>query len=214
MSVSAVTGVVNIAGLGVVLVLLFRPAGPLGAKLVSWNEQRRDAALLASAWPGLVSEGDRLVSADRPALLVEFLDYECPGCRAQHPRLRSAGMDSLLVIRHFPLPYHPLARAAAKAVICAAAQGRLLRMHNRLLETSQWRADSNWNRERRAAGVADSAAFDNCLSARATDARIARDLAAGQKLGVEGTPTFFVRDRRYAELLSDELLEVLMEDQR
>jgi protein-disulfide isomerase len=40
----------------------------------------------------------------------------------------------------------------------------------------------------------DGAKFDTCLSASATQSRIQRDLQDGAKMGVEGTPAFFIND--------------------
>src|SRR5690606_27728640 len=132
------TSVVNLAGLGVVLFLRLRPAGPMGAKLASWSEERDLANLLKSEWQPLAADGHRLHSSSKMPVLVEFLDYQCPICRAQHATLRRAGLDSFLVVRHSPPPYHPHARAAARAELCAEAQRRMEAMHNLLLETTDW----------------------------------------------------------------------------
>ncbi|WP_448334265.1 DsbA family protein, partial [Streptomyces sp. DSM 41534] len=50
---------------------------------------------------------------------VEFLDFECEGCRAVYPeieKLRAEYGDRVnFVIRHFPLPAHVNAERAARA---------------------------------------------------------------------------------------------------
>jgi uncharacterized membrane protein len=61
--------------------------------------------------------------------VVEFADFECPYCRKLHPVLKDvirsypAG-DVHFVRKHVPLAMHENARPAARADICAEAQGK------------------------------------------------------------------------------------------
>ena len=58
------------------------------------------------------------------AVLVEFLDFECEGCKAAHPvveELRAEYADTVTFVhRYFPLPGHPNSMTAAVAVEAAA----------------------------------------------------------------------------------------------
>jgi uncharacterized membrane protein/protein-disulfide isomerase len=60
--------------------------------------------------------------------IVEFVDFECPFCRAMQERLTEAlhraGSDIRLVRKMVPLPQHKHALTAAVAWCCADAQGR------------------------------------------------------------------------------------------
>ncbi len=186
-----------------VAVLLLRPGGPAGQWLGAWQEGRRDARMLAQYWPTLIESGDRVVPGPQSPRLVEFMDYQCPVCRAQHAILSRAGIDTVLVLHHFPLPYHPHSMNAAKAVICAGRQSRLAEMHNRLLDHSKWQTDGDWDRERRASGVQDSASFHTCMADSLVQQQIDSDVALGEKLQLVGTPTFFTKSERFSRLLTE-----------
>ena len=132
---------------------------------------------------------------------VEFLDFECEGCRAAFPtveQLRSEYGDRVnFVIRYFPLPSHANAERAARAVEAAAQQGKLEPMYKKMYETQ-----AEWGEKRTPAddvfrGFAtqlglDMAAFDAAYSDQATLERINQDVADGTALGVQGTPAFFI----------------------
>jgi protein-disulfide isomerase len=47
-------------------------------------------------------------------------------------------------------------------------------------------------------GVRNTTALLDCLQAERTKATIERDLMAGRRLGIEGTPTFLVNGTQYA----------------
>ena len=75
--------------------------------------------------------------------VVEFLDFECEGCRAAFPmveKLRSEYGDRVnFVVRYFPIPSHFNAERAARAVEAAAQQSKFEPMYKKMYETqSQW----------------------------------------------------------------------------
>jgi protein-disulfide isomerase len=132
---------------------------------------------------------------------VEFLDFECEGCRAAYPvveQLRTDYGDRVeFVLRYFPLSGHFNAERAARAVEAAAQQGQLEPMYHKMYETQ-----AQWGEERTPAdevfrGFAaelglDMAAFDVAYNDPATLERVRLDVNDGEALGVEGTPTFFI----------------------
>ncbi|MBV8760825.1 MAG: thioredoxin domain-containing protein [Deltaproteobacteria bacterium] len=71
-----------------------------------------------------------VVKAQQPGVVtvVEFVDFECPFCRALAPKLaealRQAHVPVRVVRKMVPLPMHPHALPAALAWCCAAAQGK------------------------------------------------------------------------------------------
>lgn len=99
------------------------------------------------------------------------------------------------VVKDFPLPSHPRARAAHEAARCAAEGGRFWPYHDRLFE-----AQPRFERDdllRYAAEVGlDGEPFTRCLDARTFAAAVEADVSQGRALGVRGTPTFFVNGRR------------------
>lgn len=136
---------------------------------------------------------------------VEFLDFECEGCRAAYPfveelRATYAG-EVTFVVRYFPMPGHRNARPAALAAEAAARQDAFEPMYHRMYETQPSWGESRDDRSAVFAGLADDLGldpeqFDADVADPATAARVQRDVDDGFALGVAGTPTFFVDGRR------------------
>jgi protein-disulfide isomerase len=105
------------------------------------------------------------------------------------------------VFRNFPLSIHPNAVPAAKAAYCAGQQSpqQFWDMHdwlfanqNRWANASAKDVGDQFRQQAVAFGV-DGAKYDACLKDAKTDAVIQRDTQDGQKLGVNGTPAFFLQ---------------------
>lgn len=138
---------------------------------------------------------------DSAVTFVEFLDFECEGCRAAFPmveQLRSEYGDRVnFVIRYFPLQSHFNAERAARAVEAAAQQGKLEPMYKMMYEKqAEWGeqqvpADDVFRGFATELGL-DMPAYDAAYNDPATLERINLDVADGEALGVRATPTFFV----------------------
>ncbi|WBL20287.1 DsbA family protein [Citricoccus sp. NR2] len=135
------------------------------------------------------------------AVLVEFLDFECEGCKAAYPvveELRAEYADTVTVVhRYFPLPGHPNSMTAAVAVEAAAQQGAYEAMYQRMFDTQEQWSHTAEDRSPVFRGYAeelglDLAAYDKAVADPATRARVEADVADGVALGVQGTPTFFL----------------------
>ena len=132
---------------------------------------------------------------------VEFLDFECEGCRAAFPeveKLRSEyGEQVNFVARSFPMPGHFNGERAARAVEAVAQQGQFEPMYRMMFETQdQWGekqvpADDVFRLLAIELGL-DMAAWDTAYNSPATLDRIQQDVTDGTALGVQGTPTFFL----------------------
>ena len=126
---------------------------------------------------------------DAKVTFVEFLDFECEGCRAAYPvveQLRGEYGDRVeFVLRYFPLSGHFNAERAARAVEAAAQQGQLEAMYHKMYVTQPFRGFAT------ELGL-DMTAFDAAYDDPATLQRIRLDLDDGEALGVQGTPTFFI----------------------
>jgi uncharacterized membrane protein/rhodanese-related sulfurtransferase/2-hydroxychromene-2-carboxylate isomerase len=131
-----------------------------------------------------------------PLTVVEFGDFECPGCSLSEEAARQVraqyGDRIRFVFRQFPLrKIHPQAEKAAEASECAAAQGKFWEAVEKLYgEQADLSVDAL---ERYAAELGlDQTRFNQCLDSGETVSRINQDLADGHALGVQGTPTFFI----------------------
>ena len=131
--------------------------------------------------------------------IVEFSDFQCPYCAGffnhTYPVLYSDYVKSGRVVCYFhdfPLgSIHPEAAKAAEAAHCADEQGKFEEMHDRLFSHQQELGPRFLPGHAKALGL-DQAQFGACLDGGKYAAQVTRNLEAGQRLGVKGTPSFFV----------------------
>jgi protein-disulfide isomerase len=131
--------------------------------------------------------------------LVEFTDYQCPFCgrhvRETWPQIEKdyvAKGKVKFVVREFPLEsLHKNAFKAAEAAQCAAEQGKYFEMHDRLFANQNALETAQLPEHAAAIGL-NAQKFKECMDSGKYAAQVRKDLAEGAKLGVTGTPTFFV----------------------
>ncbi len=140
--------------------------------------------------------------------VVEFADFECPFCRKFHPALQSVlraypKERVHFVRRHVPLPSHEDAPAAARAAICAEAQGKGEELADKLMDMELSPAA-----ERRAAvGLGlDIGAWDRCIASSEVTARIEADTKLLKDAGMQGLPTTYVQGKRLLGAVSETAL--------
>jgi protein-disulfide isomerase len=133
-----------------------------------------------------------------PVTIVEFSDYQCPYCiRAEKTVsdvLAAYPGKIRLVYRDFPLPMHPLAPKAAEASHCANAQGKYWEMHDKMFGSDGKLEVENLKKYAREVGL-DGDKFDKCLDGGEMAKVVTENHEAGEKVGVSGTPAFFVNGR-------------------
>jgi protein-disulfide isomerase/rhodanese-related sulfurtransferase len=148
---------------------------------------------------------------------VEFGDLECPACAASYPTvraLRNQYADRVkFVFREYPLEnIHPFALRSAEAAECAGRQGKFWEMVDRTYDARGDLADPSLERYAAEVGV-DPARFHECLISGTTLPQIRRDQQDGLALGVRGTPTFFVGQRRIVGPLTEyQFATMLLDD--
>lgn len=148
--------------------------------------------------------------ADAPLTLVEFADFECPFCGRATGVVQSLrarfGDDLRYVFRHLPLTdIHPNAALAAEAVEAAGAQGRFWEMHDRLFAHQDALEPDDLLDHARALGL-DVERFAADLEDGRYAQRVRDDVAAAEASGVNGTPTFFIGDRRHRGAYDEQTL--------
>ena len=99
-----------------------------------------------------------------------------------------------IVFKDFPLPNHGDAPKAAEAAHCAGEQDKYWELHDRIFE-NQSKMGIHVLKEHAAALRLDTARFDECLDSGKFADAIAEDMKAGEKLGVQSTPTLYVNGR-------------------
>lgn len=136
----------------------------------------------------------RLGPENAPVQIIEFADYECPYCQKVNPDLiqlrEQFGSEVSVVYKDFPLPMHPLAAKAAEAAHCAGEQGKFWEFHDSLFQTK--RLQMSDLKEEASALKLDTAKFDQCLEKGEQAANVKKDSVEALKLGIKGTPSFFI----------------------
>jgi protein-disulfide isomerase len=143
---------------------------------------------------------------DAKVTIVEFSDFECPYCARAVPAIdeikEKYGDKVRVAFRHFPLSFHKQARPAAEYAQCASEQDKFWEMHDAIFENQgQLAGETALADAAKKAGL-DEEALSACLSSGRAGQAIDMDLGTGQKVGVEGTPSFFINGRPYDGAIS------------
>jgi protein-disulfide isomerase len=146
--------------------------------------------------------------------VLEFVDYQCPFCRQLDaelgPLLEEHAEHVRVVRKHVPLPRHRHARAAARASVCAEAQGKGHAMHTELMRASDL-SQEGLNAIAEQVGL-DLTAMAECIADSATDARIRADDAEYDATGGSGLPTIFIGRRKIVGFIDGASLERALTD--
>ncbi|MDQ3093720.1 MAG: DsbA family protein [bacterium] len=136
-----------------------------------------------------------------PVEVVEYADFQCPGCASFFPvvsQVKEANKDKITFkFKHFPLQtIHPNARAAHRAAQAAANQGKFWELHDLLYQNQ-----TSWNNSTNAAGIFETFAgqigldmerYQADVASSDTNSVINADVAEAGTKNVTGTPTFFI----------------------
>jgi protein-disulfide isomerase len=146
-----------------------------------------------------VTKGDKA-----PITIVEFGDYQCPGCGAfgisVKPLVEQTYVETGLaqfVFYDFPLiGMHPNAFLAARAARCAEDQGKFWEYHDELFRNqARWSPLPNPGGSFRdysdTVGM-DAKDFASCLNSDRHADVVTANMQLGQMMGVSSTPTILV----------------------
>ncbi|MCB0327638.1 MAG: thioredoxin domain-containing protein [Bdellovibrionales bacterium] len=194
-------------------------------------------ALLASAWAyskqDFVSikrkentaSGSRATgNPDAKVKIVIFSDFQCPACRmgaqvmGEIERVYSHKVQ--ISYKYYPLDpacnekarygVHFQACEAAKASYCASMQGRFWRFHDQLFDRQKELGERLYLSLAEKEGL-DLSQFKRCMVDEDTQSAVVGDIQAGDKLGVDATPSIFVNGRRYSGPLRFSSLKKVIE---
>ena len=168
---------------------------------------------------GLGAPSHRRGADDALVTIVTFSDFACGFCAKVQPTLRELeriyGSDLRLVYRHLPLGNRPESRLVSEAALAAGAQGRFWDMHDRLYAEGGLLDRPGLETVAREVGL-DMDRFRDDLDRRRFALEVSADAAVGARLGVRGTPTFFINGtpmsgarpiEAFRELIDRELAE-------
>ena len=143
-----------------------------------------------------------LGKADAPVTLIEYVSLTCPYCRAFHEKvLADIKRDYIdkgkvrLIVREFPIG--KTAGAATIVNRCIREDKYFSLLHRYLVEQKAWvsqevRRDAIFDVARKDGMT--RAEFDACFGNQQVIAGLKWVKERGRRLGVVGTPTFFVQD--------------------
>lgn len=153
--------------------------------------------------------------------LVEYGDYQCPGCGHYYPAVKqveSEFQDQIYFqFRNFPLyQMHQNAIAGARAAEAAAIQGKFWQMHDKLYDENDtyypiveqggsyntWINSSNplsyFTTYAKELGL-DVNKFKTDYNSSTVNDRIQADLKVGNSLNISETPTFFIDGKKISD---------------
>ena len=187
----------------------------LGAGAISWAMNRTKASSVMTIDPkaavGIKAEGHMLGSAGAPVEIVEFADFECPGCgqfaTVTEPDVRQRLVNTGQARFHiFPFQVsqsHQNSVAAALTAECAADQNKFWEMHDKLFAgQADWSSLYTPGKDPRPVidryvkeiGL-DQAAFNACFSERRHLNTIAANTEEAMRQKVQSTPTLIIGDK-------------------
>lgn len=135
--------------------------------------------------------------------LVEYGDYECPYCEEYFPTVKQVQQEFndqiYFQFRNFPLTsVHPNAFAGARAAEAAALQNKFWQMHDALYDSTNWQIWSTasdptpyFNQYAQQLGL-NVTQFKRDFGSSKVNATVNADMNAGNKLNINGTPTFYL----------------------
>ena len=140
--------------------------------------------------------------AAAPVTIVTFSDFHCAFCKRVVPTLTQIlsryGEKVKVVFRDFPIDgLHPQARNAAEAARCAHDQGKFWAYHDALFANAPKASPEQLKAYALQLGL-DLPSFERCLASGTHAATVQKSVDEAIRLGVTGTPAFFIN----GELLS------------
>ncbi len=165
-----------------------------------------------------VAEGDVTIGpSNAPVTLTLFCDFQCPYCR------RSTGLVEALLTRfpkevrfvykHYPLPFHPVAKPAAEAFQFAALSGKAWELHDAIYANQKGLTKEGL--VQLAAGIGlDTVALLAALDSGAHAGVVNRHMAEAEGASVRGTPSMFLNGRALESRSLEEISKAITEESR
>ena len=133
-----------------------------------------------------------------PVTIVAFSDFECPFCSRVVPSLKQIEEEYKgkvrIAFKHQPLSFHANAKPAAMASMAAHEQGKFWEYHDKLFANQRALDRASLERYAQEIGL-DVAKFKAAMDSNKFEAAIAADVAEATRVGVNGTPSFFINGR-------------------
>lgn len=151
-----------------------------------------------------------LGNPDAPVTIMEFFDYQCGFCakfnKTTFPQIKKNYIDTgkvRFVFRDYILSMHAMAGQAASLATCAQRQNKYFEMHEVLFENPELLGQAKFQDLATKVQGLDLAQLETCLQEPDLKVEIGEegpqpsieaqaDMAEGDRIGVVGTPAFFI----------------------
>lgn len=161
-----------------------------------------------------------------PITVVEYSEYQCPFCDRMLPdttKVLEAYKGKIRwIVRDFPLEFHPRAIPAAVAAKCAHFQGKFWDMYYSIFQNQKELSDADLIKRAESLKL-DMKKFNECYNTpkdtkapsdwkKAND-MIQDNISSGAKIGVRGTPAFFVEGKMLSGALPFEEFKKVIDEE-
>ncbi|MEO7458241.1 MAG: DsbA family protein [Gemmatimonadaceae bacterium] len=205
-------GLVAVIGIGALAYVTTRPKAAI--------------ATVDPSLPPMKAQGYVIGSPTAPIEILEFADFECPGC-GQFATLTEPDIRTRLIntgqirMRYldYPLPMHKNTWDASLAAACANDQGKFWEMHDAIFQNQdKWNGEAT-SRPRGPLGELakglglDMAKYGSCMEAETHRAQIAGNLAEAERRQIGQTPTFVIGGKVIPGALPFDQFKKLVDDE-
>jgi protein-disulfide isomerase len=177
--------------------------------------------------PAGAAEGHLMGRTDAPVQVLEFGDFECPGCgnfaNVTEPDIRTRLINTGIVgfrFFDFPLSQHKNSFTAHLSASCAEDQGKFWEMHDRIYAgQDEWSdlVDPHmttplpiFRRYAKELGL-DVPTWEKCVTTQKYTPRILGNQAEGNRRNVTQTPTLIIGNKQVNGLTYDEFKKLVDE---
>ncbi len=158
------------------------------AQLVNSLEQQRQAILEDPVAPRVEPKGYDVT-------IIEYMDYQCPYCRASHGPLKqllAADRKVRIIYRDWPI-FGPASERAARVAIASQWQDKHSAFHDALMTTTQPLSEAKIRAAAKKSGVDwPRLEADQKVHSANIEALLKRNADQAEQLGLEGTPGFII----------------------
>jgi protein-disulfide isomerase len=153
-----------------------------------------------------------------PVTIIEWSDFQCPFCSRAQPALQQVMKEYAgkvrLVWKNQPLSFHPNAMPAAEAAMAAYEQGndKFWAMHDKLFEKQEQLSPAYYEQVAREIGL-DVPKWKAAVESRRSQADIQADMATGNTVGANGTPTFFINGKKLVGAMPFESFKAMIDSE-
>jgi protein-disulfide isomerase len=153
-------------------------------------------------------------AAAKNIVIVEFSDFQCPFCAKAHETvnqfMEKHQGEVTLTYKHLPLTQiHTQALPAAKAAWAAGQQGKFWEYHDALFNQQPELGESLYQTIAQTLNL-DLEQFNSDRQGEAAQAAIEEDLILARRLGINGTPFFFMNEEPFSGAVELSEMETIL----